>query len=295
MTEQELFEKGYEVKDGVLISYRGNETSVVLPFEISVVGKECFAFNENLISFTASVNLKSIEKHAFHACKNLKFVKLNEGIESIDEFAFCSSGVSEIVIPNTVTMIGDKAFRCCDSLKKVVLPEKLKSISNNLFDCCHKLEDVKLPEELIDIGSEAFTMCYNLKKLVIPKTVKKIGDNAFGCDISQLQIEFQCSDYKQEGVFVFGPDYRLIRDIGNKTEKEIIIPDGTKVIGAYVFDRWIDIENVIFPKSLVRIDETAFLNSMENLNVDCQKTIKSFYMAQANEKVQNGKRKIYMS
>jgi len=76
---------------------------------------------------------------------------------------------------------------------------------------------------------------------------------------------------------------------------EIIIPEGTRVIGAYVFDRWVDIENVIFPKTLERIEETAFLNSMENLNPNCQEKIKSFYMAQANENVQKGKREIYMS
>jgi len=77
MTEAKLLEKGYEVKNGILISYKGNETSIILPSEISVLGNECFAFNENLISFTSSDNLKSIEKHAFYACCNLKSVKLN--------------------------------------------------------------------------------------------------------------------------------------------------------------------------------------------------------------------------
>ena len=151
MTEEELFKNGYEVKEGKLLRYFGFCTSIELPQEINVLGENCFAYNEDINSFTGSKNLKIIEQNAFYGCCNLERVCLCEGLERIEKRAFSSCGLKEISIPQSVKEIEEKAFSGCHSLNKIKLPETLESICDNLFDSCGGLKRIDLPEHLISI------------------------------------------------------------------------------------------------------------------------------------------------
>ncbi len=144
MTEEELFKNGYEVKEGKLLRYFGFCTSIELPQEINVLGENCFAYNEDINSFTGSKNLKIIEQNAFYGCCNLERVCLCDGLERIEKSAFSSCGLKEISIPQSVKEIEEKAFLECHSLNKIKLPETLESISDNLFDSCGELKRIEI-------------------------------------------------------------------------------------------------------------------------------------------------------
>ena len=173
MTEEELFKNGYEVKEGKLLRYFGFCTSIELPQEINVLGENCFAYNEDINSFTGSKNLKIIEQNAFYGCCNLKRVCLCDGLKKIGKSAFSSCGLKEIFIPQSVKEIEEKAFLLCHSLNKIKLPETLESISDNLFDSCGGLKRIDLPEHLISIGKESFAGCNKLESLTVTKSVEK--------------------------------------------------------------------------------------------------------------------------
>ena len=173
MTEEELFKNGYEVKEGKLLRYFGFCTSIELPQEINVLGENCFAYNEDINSFTGSKNLKIIEQNAFYGCCNLETVCLCDGLKKIGKSAFSSCGLKEIFIPQSVKEIEEKAFSGCHSLNKTKLPETLDSICDNLFDSCGELKRIDLPEHLISIGKESFAGCNKLESLTVTKSVEK--------------------------------------------------------------------------------------------------------------------------
>ena len=286
MTEEELYKNGYEVKEGKLSRYFGFCTSIELPQEISVLGKDCFAYNEKLLSFSSSGNLKIIEQNAFYGCCNLETVCLCDGLKKIGKSAFSSCGLKEIFIPQSVKEIEEKAFLGCHSLNKIKLPETLNSISDNLFDSCGELKRIDLPEHLISIGKESFAGCNKLESLTVPKSVEKIGDNAFGTYFSNLKIKFNCNNYRQDENFIFGPDEKIISYIGYKAENEIAIPENTKSIGAFVFSRFSELESVIFPASVEEIDETAFMYNFDNLKFETQEKIKSIWLDMVQKRKQ---------
>ncbi len=253
---------------------------------LSVLGKDCFAYNEKLLSFSSSGNLKIIEQNAFYGCCNLETVCLCDGLKKIGKRAFSSCGLKEISIPQSVKEIEEKAFSGCHSLNKIKLPETLESISDNLFDSCGGLKRIDLPEHLISIGKESFAGCNKLESLTIPKSVVKIGDNAFGSYFSELRIKFNCNNYRQDENFIFGPDQKIISYIGYKSENEIAIPENTKSIGAFVFSRFSELESVIFPASVEEIDETAFMYNFDNLKFETQEKIKSIWLDMVQKRKQ---------
>ena len=267
MTEEELYKNGYEVKEGKLLRYFGFCTSIELPQEINVLGENCFAYNEDINSFTGSKNLKIIEQNAFYGCCNLERVCLCDGLERIEK----------------------RTFSGCHSLNKIKLPETLDSICDNLFDSCGGLKRIDLPEHLISIGKESFAGCNKLESLTVPKSVEKIGDNAFGTYFSNLKIKFNCNNYRQDENFIFGPDEKIISYIGYKAENEIEIPENTKSIGAFVFSRFSELESVIFPASVEEIDETAFMCNFDNLRLETQEKIKSIWLDMVQKRKQEFK------
>ena len=289
MTEEELYKNGYEVKEGKLLRSFGFCTSIELPQEINVLGENCFAYNEDINSFTGSKNLKIIEQNAFYGCCNLERVCLCDGLERIEKRAFSSCGLKEISIPQSVKEIEEKAFLGCHSLNKIKLSETLDSISDNLFDSCGGLKRIELPEHLISIGRESFAGCNKLESLTVPKSVEKIGDNAFGTYFSNLKIKFNCNNYRQDENFIFGPDEKIISYIGYKSENEIAIPENTKSIGAFVFSRFSELESVIFPASVEEIDETAFMHNFDNLKLETQEKIKSIWLDMVQKRKQEFK------
>ena len=98
----------FEIKDGVLVAYHGNEHVPVVPEGVEVIGRRAFAPIENDIG--------------------IYDVKLPNSLKKIEEEAFMGSSLEEITIPEGVTEIGNRAFGGCMQLYKIVLPKSITSI-----------------------------------------------------------------------------------------------------------------------------------------------------------------------
>ena len=115
MTEKEVVssEKSeensdFEIKDGVLVAYHGDEHVPVVPEGVEVIGRRAFAPIENPIG--------------------IYDVKLPNSLKKIEEEAFMGSSLEEITIPDGVTYIGSHAFVGCMQLCKIVLPKSIDTI-----------------------------------------------------------------------------------------------------------------------------------------------------------------------
>ena len=88
LPEQITFENGlYITKDGILLSYTGEETEVTIPSYVRKIGFGAFQNN-----------------------RSLKEVRLPNGLTEIGDRAFANCGLSKIIFPKTVTSFGKECF-----------------------------------------------------------------------------------------------------------------------------------------------------------------------------------------
>ena len=109
----------FEIKNGVLVKYRGNDTDVVVPDDVREIGESAFEYHYSLTSVTLP-KVQKIGKGAFSECRLLNSVSSPQ-VQTIGEEAFygCES-LTNVGMPNVKT-IGGEAFKYCNSLTDIVL------------------------------------------------------------------------------------------------------------------------------------------------------------------------------
>jgi len=145
--------------------------------------------------------VRTISRHAFDSCRNLKSVSLPSSLTQIGVSAFAGCvALEEIVLPPAVELVDDNTFEGCISLKSAILPG-VKRIGFCGFDACAQLSHIEipvvealdsfafarngslshidLPDTLITISNAVFKECFSLKRIKIPASVKEFDENAF--------------------------------------------------------------------------------------------------------------------
>lgn len=145
------------ITDGVLLSYKGTESHVVILDNVTKIGDYAFLKRRNIIS-----------------------VKIPNGVTHIGQYAFneCSS-LESIEIPNSVTEIGYGAFEGCKSLASVKFSKGVTSIGVFAFSDCPNLTHVEIPNSVTEISDLVFFGSTNLSHIEIPNSVEYIGEDAF--------------------------------------------------------------------------------------------------------------------
>ncbi len=225
--------------------------SVSIPDTVTVIQSYAFA-GTSLTTITIPDSVKQISGKCFEGCSSLTKVILPKGLKEIGDYTFsgCSS-LREIVIPDGVSIIGRGAFYRCASLTKVVLPKSLVTLGvvgdryfeQGPFEECKSLSSIELPEGVRTIGDKAFSKC-RLGSVIFPDSLESIGRDAFyDCPLSKVDIPanvksingFQCTDIK-----------------------EVTLPEGLAMIGAYCFCGCHNLTDVTVPESVTSIGENAF-------------------------------------
>lgn len=143
----------------------------------------------------------------------------------------------------TVVGISQMAFWENGYLRSITLPDTITKIEPYTFFECTNLEHVSIPDSVKVIGDRAFYGCTSLKDLVIPDSTA-IEGGAF----------LACNGLADDKGFIIIRD-ELCDYIGN--EKEVVIPDGIKVVGEYAFSDDNNITSVIIPDGVTAIMSSA--------------------------------------
>ena len=123
------------IEKGVLKKYTGAGGDVMIPSDVTKIGK-----------------------YAFEKCSNLKSVIISEGVTNIDEaaFAFCED-LQSVAFPKSIRKIGEVAFYHCRALQDITFPEGITDILGYAFAGCENLKRIMIPDSVT-----------NLKKYVFP-------------------------------------------------------------------------------------------------------------------------------
>ena len=186
----------------------------------------------------------------------------------------------EIGLPDGITIIPESAFDECISLEKVKLPNELRIIERAAF-WKTRLRVVDFPDTLEEIQEAAFSNSF-LEELYIPRNVSYIDPWAFERNsIAKIQVDNNNKAYnsinnvlytKNQETLVLCAQQKMgtfavpegVKYIGaaafNCTNlSNITFPDGVLSIGTYAFEMADKLKSINLPKSLVSIDDHAFI------------------------------------
>lgn len=206
-----------------------------------------------------------------------------DGVEKIGSFTFYNNDdITEVTIPSDVKAIGREAFSGCYSIERVNASSveawagiDFESRASNPLDYAEKLYvngepvvNAVFKSGIETIGKYAFCGAADLTSVTIPSSVKKICEGAFdGCynvrEVHIESVEDWCKIvFEEMNSNPLGSGASLYQN-GDLVEK-VVLKDGTKTVGNYVFYSCESIRELEIPDSVETIGEYAF-NGCYNL------------------------------
>ena len=133
----------FNIINGILISYNGNDEVVTVPDSVKRIGENVFYSNKAIKKVILPSSLESIESSAFALCSNL----------------------TEINLPQSLKTIGERAFEYCENLTDIELPSLLKTIESHTFYNTN-IKNLTISTTVKEINASAFGACNNLEEVV---------------------------------------------------------------------------------------------------------------------------------
>ena len=209
-----------------------------------------------------------------------------------------------------ITSIPDNAFNGCTRLNNFEMPSTIKSIGAKAFYGCTNLTEITIPSSVETIGAGAFAMCTGLTTLTIPNSVTEIGEWIIrGCkSLESLTLPFigkknylsqsdlrltECNDEYDGSHDEYGTIYWLFGSITDLDDDGMITVDcfdycyvpeslvylelleGCHCVNYYALndDNYaIQIETIILPSTITRIEEFAFYGNRNIITLKCKAT-----------------------
>lgn len=261
----------FEIENGVLLKYSGNEEVVVIPSGVKIINK--FAFYEclNMKIVVIPEGVIEICKYAFDRCNNLNVVYIPSTLEKINEYSFLCLKIVEVYNLSSIDIC--KVFNIKNSVKVIhkSLEEKSSIVKKDgfsfifngtdyyLFDYPKNTKIITLPSDVdgnsYHIICDAFINDSNIVEVIISNGVKTIGASAFmGC--TNLEKIIISESVEEIGSMAFGLCYKLV-DIYNFSKVEI----DEFVFGYIEYDHEaVVVHDCMEPSAVITLGDYVFLN-----------------------------------
>lgn len=273
------------IQDGMLLSYTGTASEVVVPEGVTSIAALAFEGNKNMETLRLSATVESVNKDALADCISLNQVVLSKDLSYFDQLSGADLEKVTFVIPEDMTEFNWLTF--------YNRPVKFFEVSEN-HPTLSSVDSVIFSKSMDEIifypsGKEG-------EEYTVPASVKKIGNSAFSCNqqirsvlfegaIEEVEIQafwncskLECATFSKGitkipyGMFVGCGSLREVSGLDGVTEiaevafsecanlTAITLPDTLKTIGKWAFRCCYSLETLNFPKSLESIGEEAFLD-----------------------------------
>lgn len=187
-------EQQFDIRNGVLFRYNGNDTAVSIPSSVRTITSLAFKNCQNVSNIYVPDTVTCIEDYAFVHCSSLRCVTLGFGVRNVPKG--CFSGLREletVILTDNIESLDDFAFDNCTSLKSLnfitkkhrdpVTPaEKGKAYEAMLLGGKAQIEYIDYTDTvpaIKNVGRYAFAGCSNLNYDAIESATETIGINAF--------------------------------------------------------------------------------------------------------------------
>ena len=235
-------------------------SSVIVPNNVTYLGKGAFAYCENLTDVVLSNNVVSWDTYIFVGCISLKSVNIPKKVTIIPNNCFDScQSLEQIDIHDNIISIGDLAFYSCKMLAAVKLGNNIKTIGSNAFAYCIMLSgDIILPQSLQSIGGWAFHVCRNLTSVTVGENLVQVGNAAFST-CTKLEYFY--------GKLASADNRCLILDDGTLVHLsscisgQYTIPSNVRVLGFQSFSYPQNKVSLTIPETVEDIDERFTVGS----------------------------------
>lgn len=206
---------GFEISNGTLIRYTGQDHFVTIPDEVTDIGPKAFLNCNHLYSLTIPKTIMSVCGDSFEGCYHLieifnqspigisKFIpnlkydnQAENSLVSINNAGFVSykngnlnylidyiGDLSEIIISNNYYRVDDYAFYQNEQIKKVIIADKVVEIGPYAFALMPNLESVGFGSGIRRIADYAFFNDYLLTSVKLSTDLLGLSSLSFaGCN-----------------------------------------------------------------------------------------------------------------
>ncbi|MEE1321776.1 MAG: leucine-rich repeat protein [Acutalibacteraceae bacterium] len=172
----------FVIVDGVLSKYLGEADKVIIPDEVTTIGKSVFEKQSDLKEVVFGKNIRKICENAFSGAFEISKIDLsNTSLVEIEKGAFTGTIFQH------------------NSIKKLLLPDTIEIIGRHAF-CGINIDKIKLPVSVLKVERSAF---YGAKELVVYDTIDPEAEEAaswqydefHGKINSSLSAALLCLDY----------------------------------------------------------------------------------------------------
>jgi len=178
------------------------------------------------------------------------------------------SGVPKYTIVDG-RVVADQAYYRSTALNNVTLPAGITEIGQFSF-ARSSVTAVSIPENVVKIGYGAFYHCDYLEEVTLPNTVQVVEPKAF-VYTGWVDSFMSGTDGTTDDFLISGGVLVAYRGVN----KEVVIPEGVRVIAGEVFRNHNEITDVSFPEGLITIGEGAFEGCQNLERVKLSETVEN--------------------
>jgi hypothetical protein len=267
---------------------------VTIPEGVTHIGREAFAFCENIQAIKLPNSLQHIGVDAFVDCNSITQLRIPANVHTLEDECFdsmdnlesvvflgedCSMynpfqsciNLTTVVLPSELTALGYYAFSNCNNLTSINLPNTLTYLDDGVFQGT-LIESITLPDSITHFGDWLFSGTYitNISGIIFPESLTRFPNGAFAYSYSLTEAVIQ-SHFTSIGADAFAyctvlssvelpPNLESIDNAAFQSCAilEITIPDSCNSIGASAFANCGGLSSVTLPSDLEILNEGVF-------------------------------------